>query len=256
MSKNRTSEVEARVRALYLVLLPIFKTAAKANGLPRYLVEDTQDPRSLLFHIGNRAGNLDKLTGPNVMQGRGVTIIWPDSKGVQTKRMCGTAFLPAGLQDDLTASRVMITAMVMGLAHINKGTDGLPDLIKQAALDSGLTKAGKLTKALESKLTKAAAPLGPWPVPGIVKATVTRTKQGHRNEVKVYCSGVLNEDGEPCKVENDRAKPSKWWRGLHPSTWEEELPDQTCHFCKGPVMTREDLAESRKNREVTEEIEI
>lgn len=255
-SKNKTSQVEKRILDLYLILLPVFKTAAKANGLPRYLVEDTNDPRSILFNVGNRAGNLDKLTGPNIAKGRGVTIIWPDSKGVTTKRLCGTCAMPSGLQDDLTAARVIAGAMLTALTHVNKGTDNLPDLIKQTGQDAGLKKDGALTKALQSKLTKAAKPLGPWPISGIVKATVKRTGQGHRGPVKVYCSGVLNDDGEPCKVENERAKPSRWWRALHPSTWEQEIDSQVCHFCGGPVMTREDLAESRKNREVTETIEI
>lgn len=253
---NKTSEVENRVRSLFLILLEIINTAVKANRLARVLKVSSDDPHSVLFHIGNRAGNLDKLTGPNVAQGRGYTIIWPDSKGVQTTRRCGTCFLPSGMQDDLTASAVLIPALLDIIAHINKGTDKLPDIIKQVGLDSGLTKQGKPSKALQDKLTAQCADLGPWPVPGLVKATVRRTKQGHRHPVKVYCSGVLNEDGESCKVENERAKPSKWYRALHPSTWEQEIDSQTCFFCGGPVLTREDLAESRKNTEITETVEI
>jgi hypothetical protein len=57
-------------------------------------------------------------------------------------------------------------------------------------------------------------------------------------------------------VENERANPSKYWRAFHPSTAAEEIPAATCHFCGGPMLTAADLKESRKNREVTEEIEI
>ena len=256
MSDNKTSAVEKRLRDLFLIIREIINTAVKANGLPRTIAEGSDDPHGLVFHIGNRAGNLDKLTGPNIAQGRGFTIVWPDSKGVETKRQCGTVFMPSGLQDDLTAAAVLFPVMIQTLGHINKGTDNLPALLEQVALDSGLTKTGKLSKALSDKLSKACKAFGPWPLPGLVKATAKKKKQGHRGPVKAYCAGLVSEDGQPCMIEHEQAKPSQYWRAFNPATADEEIETATCWYCGGPLMKKSDYNEMRKNTEVEVEVEI
>jgi hypothetical protein len=255
---NLTSEVEQRVRKLFVLLRAIVNDAAKAAGLPRVIAEDSSKPWSVLFHIGNRAANLDKLTGPNVAKGRGVTVIWPDQKNVTTKRQCGTCWLPSGLNDDATAAAIILQAMLLVLTKANAGTDNLPELIEGVRAKSGLTKGGKLTKAATKALGEATANLGPWPVPGITKATVTREKQKNRGPIKAYCMGALADDGKPCHVDNERAKPSKWYQPFHPATAQAQVDsgEYTCWMCGGPIEIPDGTKANRKNQTVTEEIEI
>ncbi len=257
MSQNKTSEVEQRLRAIFVLLLAAIAKAAKAAGLPRLIPED-----GIVYHVGNTPALLKSATSPNVKSGDGFLALWPDSKRVQTKRTATTVWAAPGLQDYTLATQVVAQSMLLDLAHRNAGTDKLSELLRDVSAAIGMTKGGKVSKGLSQTVAEyvQSTKLGKWPLPGISRVPVQVEVQGRRHAVKAYCVGLLNVDdkGEPspCMVENTRAKPSRFYRAYHPATAVEEIPDATCYLCGGPMATHADIVESRKNRTETKLVEV
>lgn len=257
MSKNKTSEVESRLRALFILLRAAINTSVKERGLARTIPED-----GIVFHVGNTPAVLKAATSPNVKVSEGYACLWPDSKRVETKRTATTVWVSPGIQDYATAAQVIAQAMLADLGKRNKGHDTLPELMRGVSEDLGLTKGGKVSKALAQCVAEyvETSKLGAWPIPGISRVPVKTAVQGHRHAVKAFCAGLLNVDKDgnpsPCMVENERAKPSKYYRAYHPSTADQEIPEATCFLCGGPMATHADLEESRKDRTETKVIEV
>jgi len=260
MAKNKTSEVEQRLRSLFILLRTAINTSVETVGLSRKIPED-----GIVFHIGNTSQILKAATGPNIKAGAGYFVLWPDSKRVDTKRTAATVWVTPGIQDYVGAAQVVAGAMMADLEKRNTGHDTLPELLRKVSDEVGITKGGKVSKALAQCVAEyvETANLGAWPLPGLSRIPVKTTVQGRRHEVKAFCAGLLNPDekGNPvsCTVENERAKPSKWYRGYHPSTAADELaadPAPTCWLCGGPIATHADLEASRKDRVEEKIIEI